>query len=293
MSFTLVLNSSNVVNTNTNATYEYRFIGGNFSVDEDMEVMLSSAQIPYSIFNITSAYNNNSFSFHFPTGAGVGTYTNFTISIPDGFYTIDDLNSFVEQFCISNGLYLIDNNGNNVYYINFSVNQVSYAIQILLYLVPRSLPTGWTIPAGFIGFSTYTADRTPHIVISSTNKFNEYIGFLAGQYPPTLPRLTNYSVLSNKKPPIASYVNSIIVHCSLVNNPVVSPSDILDAFQITNAIFGQNINYAPSIEKYVKLSKGSYSSMIIYLTDQNNNPINLIDPNLLITLLFRKKNLIK
>ena len=48
-SFTLVINSSNVANKNTNATYEYKFIGGGFQVTEDMEVMLSSAQIPYSI----------------------------------------------------------------------------------------------------------------------------------------------------------------------------------------------------------------------------------------------------
>jgi len=49
MSFTLVINNSNLSNPNTNATYTYNFIGGGFTVDNDMEVMLSSAQIPYSI----------------------------------------------------------------------------------------------------------------------------------------------------------------------------------------------------------------------------------------------------
>ena len=289
MSFTLVINRSNLSNPNTNGTYTYNFIGGGFRVDDDMEVMLSSAQIPYSIFNITTAYNNNAFALAFPTGAGVNAYTYFSIVIPDGFYTVSDLNSFIQQFCISNGLYLIDASGNNVYYIGFYVNQTSYAIQLLLYTVPRSLPSGFTAPSNWIGYSTYTADRTPYILISPASKFNEYIGFNSGQYPPTLPQLSNYSTLSNNKPPIGSYVNSIIVHCSLVNNAVVSPSDILDAFQITNATFGQNINYAPSVEKYVKLTKGSYSSMIIYLTDQNNQPINFLDPNILITLLFKSK----
>lgn len=294
MSFTLVVNSSNVSNTNTNATYTYNFIGGNFTVNDDFEVMLSSAQIPYSIFNITTAYNNNRFDFSFPTGAAAGSYTNFTVTIPDGFYTIPDLNSFMQQFAISNGLYLINAANENVYYTPaFYVNQVSYAIQILLYTVPRSLPTGWTQPSNWIGYSTYTADRTPYISIFPANNFDDYIGFTPGQYPPTLPRTTNYSVLSNKKPPIASYVNSIIIHCSLVNNPVVSPSDILDAFQISNTTFGANINYNPSVEKFVKLTRGSYSSMILYLTDQNNNPINLIDPNILLTLLFRKKKYIQ
>jgi AAA+ ATPase superfamily predicted ATPase len=69
---------------------------------------------------------------------------------------------------------------------------------------------------------------------------------------------------------------------------VVSPSDIIDAFQIVDTKFGSNINYQPSVEKYVRLTKGTYNSMIIYLTDQNNNPITLKDNNLLITLLFKK-----
>ena len=63
-----------------------------------MYVMLSSAQIPYSFFNITSAYNNNRFTFSFPTGAGAGIYTNFNITIPDGFYTIEDLMHIFSNF---------------------------------------------------------------------------------------------------------------------------------------------------------------------------------------------------
>lgn len=289
MSFTLVINSSNLSNQNTNASYTYNFIGGGFRIEEEMEAMLSSAQIPYSIFNITSAYNNNTFTLAFPTGAGAGTYTNFNVVIPDGFYTIPDLNAFMQQFAIANGLYLINNAGENVYYTPaFYVNQTSYAIQILLYTVPRSLPSGFVQPSNWIGYSTFTSDRTPHLHIP--NNITDFLGFNAGQYPPSLPRTTNYSVLSNKRPPIGSYVNSIVVHCSLVNNPVVSPSDILDAFQIQGATFGQNINYQPSVSKFVKLTKGQYSSMIITLTDQNNNPINLLDPNILITILFQKKN---
>jgi hypothetical protein len=291
MSFTLVLNSTNVVNRNTNATYQYNFIGGNFIVDEDMEVMLSSAQIPYSIFNITSVYNNNRFSLHFPTGAGTATYTTFNIIFPDGFYLISDIRYFVQQFCITNGLYLINANGENVYYIDFQTDTTYYANQILLFTVPRSLPAGWTQPSNWIGYSTFTSDRTPYIQLAVNNQFHEYLGFNNGIYPAgaqTTGHTTNYSILSNRMPPVGSYVNSLIVHCNLVNNKVVSPSDILDAFQITNTTFGANINYAPSIEKFVRLGRGTYSSMIVYLTDQNNNPITLLDPNILITLLFKK-----
>lgn len=289
MSFTLVINNSNVVNTNTNATYEYKFIGGGFSVPDGMECMVSSAQIPYSIFNITEAYNNNRFRLSFPTGSLSTSYTDFNITIPNGFYTIDDFNSYMQQYAISNGLYLINNVGENVYYTPaFYVNAVSYAVQMLLYTVPRSLPSGWTQPSNWIGYSGWTTDRTPHVHILATSRFGDFIGFTTGTYPTPILRTTNYSVLSNKTP-IGSYVNSIIIHSSLVNNPVVSPSDIIDAFQIVDTKFGSNINYQPSVEKFVRLTKGTYNSMIIYLTDQNNNPLTLLDNNLLITLLFKKK----
>lgn len=290
MSFTLVLNSSNVSNKNTNAIFQYNFIGGNFTVEEGTEAMISSAQIPYSIFNITSVYNNNRLLIGFPTGASTNTYTTFNLLFPDGFYTIDDIRNFIQQFCITNGLYLINTAGDFVYYIDVQQNATYYANQILLYTVPRSLPTGWTQPSNWIGYSTFTSDRTPYVQFVAANQFHEYMGFNNGIYPPgatTTGNTTNYSVLSNRVP-IGSYVNSIIVHCSLVNNSVVSPSDIIDAFQITNTTFGANINYAPSIEKYVKLTKGNYSSMIVYLTDQNNAPITLLDPNVLITIIFKK-----
>jgi hypothetical protein len=293
MSFTLVVNSSNVANTNTNATYEYRFINGGFKIEPGTEAMISSAQIPYSIFNITDVYNNNRILIGFPTGAATNSYTTFNILFPNGFYTVADIRDYIQQYCIANGLYLINTNGDYVYYIDIVQDATYYSNQILLYTVPRSLPVGWTQPSNWIGYSTFTSDRTPYVQFVAANQFHEFLGFTNGVYPPgatTTGRTTNYSILSNRMPPIGSYVNSIIVHCSLVNNSVVSPSDILDAFQITDTQFGSNINYQPSVEKYVKLQPGAYNSMIITLTDQNNNPITLLDPNILITILFRKKS---
>ena len=47
MSFTLVLNSSNVSNTSTNTSFKYNFINGGFKI-KDMEMCVSSITIPYS-----------------------------------------------------------------------------------------------------------------------------------------------------------------------------------------------------------------------------------------------------
>ncbi len=83
-SFTLVNNSSNLSNPDTNGTYTYNFNGGGFKVEDDMYVMLSSAQVPYSIFNITPSYNNNKFTFFFPSGSTATTYSTNNTTIHGG-----------------------------------------------------------------------------------------------------------------------------------------------------------------------------------------------------------------
>jgi hypothetical protein len=75
------------------------------------------------------------------------------------------------------------------------------------------------------------------------------------------------------------------MRCSLINNPVTFPSDILDSFPITNVSFGSTNN----IEKWIKLTPGSYSSFSLTLVDQNLNNLIMNDPNILITLLIRLK----
>ncbi len=63
MSYNLVINSSNVVNS-LNNQYRYDFINGSFEIPENAEIMISSLQIPYSWYNISTRYNNRNFNIH-------------------------------------------------------------------------------------------------------------------------------------------------------------------------------------------------------------------------------------
>jgi len=96
MSYNLIINSSNVSNT-LNNSYVYNFIKGSFEIPENAEIMLTSFQIPYSWYNITSRYNN-SFKIYFPIGTNI--YASYTVTLPDGFYTTTSLNAYIQQFCI-------------------------------------------------------------------------------------------------------------------------------------------------------------------------------------------------
>ena len=80
MSFNLVLNSSNVMNSNNNI-YQYNFINQSFKINEGSTICVGGITIPYSWYNITNVYNNKSFQIIFPNTV----ITTYTITLPDGF----------------------------------------------------------------------------------------------------------------------------------------------------------------------------------------------------------------
>jgi hypothetical protein len=280
MSNCLVLNSSNVIGRDNNI-YKYNFINGMFTIPEGSEIALSSITMPYSWFNITTAYNNNTFQIIWHGT----TTTTYTVVLPNGFYLISDINNYLENFMILNSLYLIDSStGNYIFYLQLFTSSTYYSNQILSFAVPSSLPSGYTAPVGWPGFPA--AASTPLMTVLNNN-LTKLLGFSAGSYPPVT-QSTNYSILSNLLPPVGSPVNSIIVRCSLIDNAVAMPTDILDSFSI-NASFGSNINYSPNYEKWISVRKGTYSNITITFVDQDFNNIAIVDPNVIITLLIKNK----
>ncbi len=274
MSYNIILNSSNVTNS-TNSQYRFNFISGNFTVKENSQICISQIQIPYSWFNITSAYNNNIFRFT----DWLGTVR--TITLPDGFYTISDLNNFMEIYFINNGLYLVNDVGKNIYYFSIYTNAQYYRNQFLFYPVPTSLPVGWSLGLGWIGFPAVLT--CPSVTILNNN-FTIYSGFNAGTYGGGGVSL---SILSQNVP-LGSNVNSLVIRCNLVQNSVSFPTDVLDSFPV-EGVFGANINYKPPFEKWVKIDKGTYNSLLITINDQNFNNVNILDNNLTISLLLKSQ----
>lgn len=279
--FSLIVNSSNVANLNNgNNTYQYNFIGGSMTIPEGSEISISSATIPYSWRNVTTSYGNNSYSFYWPTS--ISTYTTYNVTMPDGFYDIEEINTFFQNFCITNGLYLINNSGEYVYYFSFNLNLNYYGIQLVSTLVPTSLPVGWTQPSNWAGYPTTT--MSPGLGVT-TSGFSSLIGYTIGNYPASFIASTPQSFLSNTLVN-ATPVNSLIIRCSLCSNNVAVPSDILDSIPI-NATYGSNIVYDPSYEKSVTLRSGTYSNFQLYICDQNNDFVKSLDSNILITLRIR------
>ena len=273
MSYNLVLNSSNVVGSSAN-TYNYNFIGGNFQIDEGSEICVATATIPYSWYNITTV---QTVTVTWATG------TTFTWTIPAGFYTVSDLNLLLQNFCITNKLYLINASGVYVYYLALYTNTTYYKVQLIAQVVPTSLPSGYSAPASFAGYPG--VETTPSITLSSSSSiFNSILGFATGTFPSVTS--ANISVLSTLTP-VGSSVNSLLMTCNLCNNPVTMPSDIIAGIPITST-FGSNINYTPTYPQWVKIRPGRYSSLTIRLLDQSLNPLSALDSNVCIVLNIKK-----
>jgi len=285
MSNTLVINATNA--TSQKHIFNYNFINGSFSCNEKTKISISSISIPYSWFNVSSFYNNNKFSITWIVGTTVTTYPvelNVGQGLPDGFYSVTTINQFLQNFCIQNGFYLINASGQNVYYFDLAYNPTYYAVQLLLFPIPTSLPAGWVQPSNFAGYPSVV--RCPQFILPATGSISSIIGFAPNATYGVLSTTSGQSFLSTLVPQ-GSIVNSVIVRCSLVENNIAMPSDILDSFPITSD-FGSNIVYEPSFNKWVRLKSGKYNTFSITFNDEFGNPLPIRDTNVLITLLLKQ-----
>ena len=286
MSFALVLNSSNVTGAN-NSNFQYNFINGGF-VAKDAEIALIAVTYPYSWYNVTSYYNNQNFTINFPTGAS--SMTPLAFSLPAGYYSVTDIQNYIQQQCIANNYYIVDSTGNYLYYFYMSYDFNYYKIQILFSAVPTALTTGQKLPsAGTGGWKTAlpTSGYTPKLVLPATGSISTIIGFAPGASYPSAVTTSSTSILSTLTPNAAS-VNALVVRCSIVKNNIGNPTDILDQINITTT-YGSAITYQPSFERWVKVSDGTYSNFQLTFQDQNFNTLYALDPNVSITLLIKNR----
>jgi len=280
MAFALVLNSSNVVSGSNNTRYKYDFIGGGFRAN-DMEICISQASIPYSFYNISSSYGNNTFSLILPTA---GTTQTIAVTLPDGFYSVVDIQNYIQQVLITNLFYLIDGAGNYVFPFLLTYSQTYYKVQLICATIPNAAAMatlGYTQPVGAPALPTATTG-----VQFVVGTIGTVIGYVAGTYP-AVATSSSQNFLSTLTP-VGSTVNSLVFRCNLVDNNVIMPSDIMDGCSI-NTQFATSIIYDPSFEKWVTLRDGNYSNLVFTISDQNLNAIYALDPNIAITLMIRKK----
>lgn len=280
MSTIIPINQTNV--TTQNNVFHYNFPAGSVNF-KDRKIAISSIILPYTWYNITSTYNNQTFQITVPTTDG-SSFSTLSITIPAGFYTIGQMNEFLQSVLIANNFYLVNPAGDNVYYIEIVGNTNLSTAQLNCYVVPNTLPTtggtwtnpGWTLPS--------TGTRVPQL-ITDTSNFYKLIGFAPSTtYPSTATQASTYSITSSITPQI-SPVSCVLVNCSLVNNLLSSPSNIITLIPITST-FGAQIIFTPSTLIWLPILDGSYPYMRISFLDQLSNQLEMTDTNVIISLVI-------
>ena len=200
-----------------------------------------------------------------------------------------DINNYVQQQMITAGLYLI-NGSTNVYFWNIQSNPTLYSGQINEFSVPTTLGS-YTRPSTGVyssgGSGLPATAYTPQTVISN-NGFTSIIGLAAATYP-AAQQTSTYSISSTSTPQI-SPVQSLNVHCSLINSPYTVPPDYLGNLNPNQVAFGALFSYQPTNYQWLSISDQTVNQITVYFTDQNNNVVYLNDPTTTISLLIKIKS---
>lgn len=265
----------------------------------DCSIALANMYLYYSWYNIAAAYGNNVLSYQYPNGSGFNTYT---ITIPDGFYTIDTLGQFINSICLQNSTYLL-NNGVIVYPFSIVTNVTYYRTQVTINAVPSSLPSGWTQPVG--APSLPTTNQWPVLIVPPTSSgdsasnplpatfsISKFLGINPGSYPPAgtaipLSATSIYNFLGIA-PPKVEYTNSVNVNIDLANAGAItgSPQTVYQ-FSAAGLEFGSLITVEPKFPLYVPVTGGTYNYFTVYLTDDDDNALPIQDPHITGSFLVR------
>jgi hypothetical protein len=285
----ITINQSNV--SSQNNIYNYTFPSGSVNF-KNARVAVQSIIIPYSWLNVNgTVYNNASFNILMPVKiAGSTVVSTVNINIPSGFYTLQNINQYMQSQLIANGYYLINASSQNVFYIEFVINTNLNNVQLNCYVVPTSLPTGysygstgtWGTPS--VGSLPSTANLVPQLQ-TLNNNFGLLIGFASStNFPSSNSSSVTVSTTSSFVPQITP-VQSVYVGVSLVRNKYQNPTNVIANVPLTSS-YATNIIYAPQELVFLPVLTGNFASFQVIFYDQFFNPLPIVDTNLTVNLLL-------
>ena len=270
---TLIINSSNKKSDNT---FEY-VLPSNYIFKKNDTVALESISLYNSFFNIESNRGNNKISLIW----NADTTVQYDYIVPDGNYSVEQLNFWLQSKMAYDNLYLLNDDGDIIYYAEIQIESSIYGISNTLYPLPTSANAttlGYTKPASAT-WDFPVSDKTPQLIIPIA--LGTLLGFSANTYPNTVQNSIQYFT-SNLVPQL-SPVNSIIICSNLLNSEFSNPSNVLSSIALNKA-FGKLLNYEFSDPTQYNINPSSYSSIIISFYDQIYDKLYIRDNDVVIRL---------
>lgn len=318
----LLINSDICTNLdNGNNTFLFRF-SRNVTTTNTTKASISMLSIPFSWYNISANLHNNTFQYVWYDGAtagntpGLGNGVTYSVTIPDGHYTISELNSFLQFSMIQNQHYLIDQYGNHVYFLEFCENSTLYRNQINTYRLPAALPAGWTNPGTGVRFGPNAYGplgwKMPRIILTDTNygvyatSLFVYFGFLEANqtspvsypYQEILPPYANDPLVNLSEgvigdiSPQTEIAHSVTITCDYIDNQLRTASgpktsSFIIATSDVDCKFGEYLTNSQFFTTWIPMMSGqTINQMNFKICDQDGNLLNLEDPDVNIEILL-------
>jgi hypothetical protein len=272
---------------------------------KNKEVALHSFSFYNSFFNISAALGNNKVDLIFPifstTVANTYTLQTFTWTIQDGFYSFEQLNAALQQFMITNKLYLFNaQTSKYLYFYKIDVNTVQYAVQLQFFNLPtaaQATAINFAKVSGsplVLNISTGVNPLQVAPQISFNEAFGKVIGFNASTLPATIisKYLATYDVGAaaagylSIKSPCVNLVDCILLRCNISNNANSIPNDLMSVTPISSS-YGAITQYVANSLLYVPCSQTTVTKIEVVMCDQNLNPILQRDAEITMVLSIR------
>lgn len=261
------------------------------------EVALVSMSCYYSWFNIKSTYGNNNISYQL-SGQSV-----VNLTLPDGIYTINDINNYMQLDMYNRGYYMLDQNNQPFYFLSIAANPTYYCITLSSIPVSSATMTANTLTnPNSLTLTGYAPQLilpiTPTISAAGSTQpgvssMGRVLGFATSTtnttaYPSSNITTTNYQYNGTSTPQI-TMTDSVNVLCSLVSNNIISSaaSSLIYSFAPT-VTSGQQIFSNPTNLVYYPVMDGIYTDITIRLVDNSFTPLQIQDPSVNIVIAIRQ-----
>ena len=276
---TIVINSSNHVEGTRNK-FIYTF-PSQLKLTENHRVGVSGVSMYNSTFNIESKRGNNVLTLIW----NADSQTSYTFTFPDGYYSVAQMNEFLQQQMILNNLYVTNSSGQYVYFVELVTNSSRYAVQLNTYFLPTSANAtslGYTKPS-VASWNYPTANKCPQLTLNAN--FGSLIGFEAGTFPSGSSVSTNQEFISTKEPKL-NVVDNYIMTCNMISNVDYSiPSNILFTIPLTVGL-GRLMSITPASVVMNHIAANHYREIVIEFFSQDFQPLELNDYELTLTLVI-------
>jgi hypothetical protein len=252
------------------------------------EIALIQSNVYKQWFNISDALNNNKIKIVVATSAtwsgGTPTYTlnTETCTFPDGYYTIKELNNYLQKWCDETPSTRKCNS--TKYPFTFSIGLDGRLVSIIrgsvftsnlgtTHAIAYSVADFNSKMGSFLGVSlNYYGSGGQLSTNLSTNPLVETISYTASSFPQTEP------------------ISTLVFTSNLTYNPIVNnPRGILGASYIGSSEFGSSASMIDSTLVWLPIQPAIYNEIRLSTYDQSGIKLKYYDSNATFQIALRKK----